>query len=85
MLYTFYHPEVLHPRCYIHFHIIMVFFIRLERLYGMITDLYIDHNKFKGHNVKNKVGISFFIIIIIFVIVIVIVKGASTVRDPGQV
>ena len=29
---------------------------RLERLYGMITDLYIDHNKFKGHNVKNKVG-----------------------------
>ena len=28
---------------------------RLERLYGMITDLYIDHNKFKGNNVKNKV------------------------------
>ena len=28
---------------------------RLERLYGMVTDLYIDHNKFKGHNVKNKV------------------------------
>ena len=28
---------------------------RLERLYGMITDLYIDHNKFKGQNVKNKV------------------------------
>jgi hypothetical protein len=22
-------------------------FVRLERLYGMITDLYIDHNKFK--------------------------------------
>ena len=28
---------------------------RLERLYGMITDLYIDYNKFKGQNVKNKV------------------------------
>ena len=28
---------------------------RLERLYGMITDLYIDYNKFKGLNVKNKV------------------------------
>ena len=34
---------------------LMIIF-RLERLYGMITDLYIDHNKFKGHNVKNKVG-----------------------------
>eukprot|EP00794_Sanderia_malayensis_P007541 gene7541-8378_t len=29
----------------------------LERLYGMITDLYIDKNKFKGQNVKNKVSI----------------------------
>ena len=28
---------------------------RLERLYGMITDLFIDYNKFKGQNVKNKV------------------------------
>ena len=28
---------------------------RLERLYGMITDLYIDYNKFKGQNVKNRV------------------------------
>jgi len=27
----------------------------LERLYGMITDLYIDKFKFKGMNVKNKV------------------------------
>lgn len=27
----------------------------LERLYGMITDLYIDKFKFKGHNVKGKV------------------------------
>lgn len=27
----------------------------LERLYGMITDLYIDRHKFKGLNVKNKV------------------------------
>ena len=27
----------------------------LERLYGMITDLYIDRYKFKGLNVKNKV------------------------------
>ena len=34
----------------------LLIIIRLERLYGMITDLYIDHNKFKGHNVKNKVG-----------------------------
>ncbi|KAJ7357670.1 Bardet-Biedl syndrome 7 protein [Desmophyllum pertusum] len=29
----------------------------LERLYGMITDLYIDKFKFKGMNVKNKVPI----------------------------
>ena len=28
----------------------------LERLYGMITDLYIDRHKFKGQNVKNKVS-----------------------------
>ena len=28
----------------------------LERLYGMITDLYIDRYKFKGLNVKNKVS-----------------------------
>ncbi|XP_047143361.1 Bardet-Biedl syndrome 7 protein homolog [Hydra vulgaris] len=28
----------------------------LERLYGMITDLYIDRHKFKGVNVKNKVA-----------------------------
>ena len=28
----------------------------LERLYGMVTDLYIDRHKFKGHNVKNKVS-----------------------------
>lgn len=28
----------------------------LERLYGMITDLYIDKFKFKGQNVKNKVS-----------------------------
>ncbi|XP_065058986.1 Bardet-Biedl syndrome 7 protein homolog [Rhopilema esculentum] len=27
----------------------------LERLYGMITDLFIDKHKFKGQNVKNKV------------------------------
>ena len=27
----------------------------LERLYGMITDLYIDRHKFKGQNVKHKV------------------------------
>ena len=27
----------------------------LERLYGMITDLYIDKFKFTGQNVKNKV------------------------------
>ncbi|KAK6172249.1 hypothetical protein SNE40_015952 [Patella caerulea] len=27
----------------------------LERLYGMITDLFIDKNKFKGQNVKTKV------------------------------
>ncbi|KAK8780002.1 hypothetical protein V5799_018659 [Amblyomma americanum] len=27
----------------------------LERLYGMITDLYIDVYKFKGTNVKSKV------------------------------
>lgn len=27
----------------------------LERLYGMITDLYIDKYKFNGQNVKNKV------------------------------
>jgi Bardet-Biedl syndrome 7 protein len=29
----------------------------LERLYGMITDLYIDKFKFMGQNVKNKVPI----------------------------
>lgn len=29
----------------------------LERLYGMITDLYIDKFKFKGMNVKSKVPI----------------------------
>lgn len=28
----------------------------LERLYGMITDLFIDKYKFKGQNVKNKVS-----------------------------
>ena len=28
----------------------------LERLYGMVTDLYIDRHKFKGQNVKNKVS-----------------------------
>uniref|UniRef100_A0A8D3EEU4 Bardet-Biedl syndrome 7 n=1 Tax=Scophthalmus maximus TaxID=52904 RepID=A0A8D3EEU4_SCOMX len=28
----------------------------LERLYGMITDLFIDKFKFKGHNVKTKVS-----------------------------
>lgn len=28
----------------------------LERLYGMITDLYIDRHKFKGQNVKNKLS-----------------------------
>lgn len=27
----------------------------LERLYGMITDLYIDKFKFTGQNVKNRV------------------------------
>lgn len=29
----------------------------LERLYGMITDLYIDKFKFLGQNVKNKVSL----------------------------
>ncbi|XP_034037925.1 Bardet-Biedl syndrome 7 protein [Thalassophryne amazonica] len=29
----------------------------LERLYGMITDLFIDKFKFKGHNVKTKVSL----------------------------
>eukprot|EP00095_Tigriopus_kingsejongensis_P011869 maker-scaffold180_size281610-snap-gene-0.36 protein:Tk11869 transcript:maker-scaffold180_size281610-snap-gene-0.36-mRNA-1 annotation:"bardet-biedl syndrome 7 protein homolog" len=29
---------------------------QLERLYGMITDLFIDQHKFKGQNVKSKVG-----------------------------
>lgn len=28
----------------------------LERLYGMVTDLFIDRHKFKGQNVKNKVA-----------------------------
>ncbi|CAB4066898.1 BBS7 [Lepeophtheirus salmonis] len=28
----------------------------LERLYGMITDLFIDQHKFKGNNVKSKVS-----------------------------
>ena len=28
---------------------------QLERLYGMITDLFIDQHKFKGQNVKNRV------------------------------
>ena len=34
--------------------------IRLERLYGMITDLYIDHNKFKVKlllKIKNNLSI----------------------------
>lgn len=28
----------------------------LDRLYGMITDLFIDKYKFKGLNVKNKIS-----------------------------
>ena len=28
---------------------------QLERLYGMITDLFIDQHKFKGQNVKSRV------------------------------
>lgn len=27
----------------------------LDRLYGMVTDLFIDKNKFKGINFKNKI------------------------------
>ena len=28
---------------------------KLERIYGMVTDLFIDQHKFKGQNVKSKV------------------------------
>ncbi|KAK6626098.1 hypothetical protein RUM43_006402 [Polyplax serrata] len=28
----------------------------LDRLYGMVTDLYIDKHKFRGNNVKNKIA-----------------------------